>query len=123
MSVVGLIAGEASQVHPDQLSAESLLAFAYLVTIGSLLAFTAYVWLLRHAPISQVSTYAYVNPVVAIALGALLVGEDVTLLVLAGAAVIVGSVAVTVREERFRPRAPRALAAHVEGATGARSTG
>ena len=49
--------------------------------IGSLVAFTAYVWLLQHAPISQVATYAYVNPVVAIALGALFVDEEVTPLV------------------------------------------
>ena len=57
---------------------ESVLAFAYLVLVGSLCAFTAYAWLLKHAPISQVATYAYVNPVVAIALGALFVDEEVT---------------------------------------------
>jgi drug/metabolite transporter (DMT)-like permease len=123
MCLVGLMAGEASQVHPDRMSAESLVAFAYLVTVGSLLAFTAYSWLLRHAPISRVSTYAYVNPVVAIALGALFVSEEVTPLVAVGAAVIVGSVAVTMREERVRPARQRAVATHVEGVSGARSAG
>jgi drug/metabolite transporter (DMT)-like permease len=123
MAAVGLIAGEGSQVHAGQMSLESLLAFAYLVTFGSLLAFTAYVWLLRNAPISQVATYAYVNPMVAIGLGALFVGEDVTPLVLAGAAVIVGSVAVTVREEGGRPGRGGALARHVRRFAGAGRAG
>jgi drug/metabolite transporter (DMT)-like permease len=57
------------------------------------------VWLLKHAPISLVATYAYVNPVVAIALGALLLGEEVTALMALAAAVVVASVAGTVRRE------------------------
>ena len=101
--VVGLVAGEAGDVHVSEFSTESILAFAYLVVIGSLVAFTAYVWLLRNAPISQVATYAYVNPVVAIALGALFVDEEVTPLVAGAAAVIVASVAGTVRKEAPRP--------------------
>ena len=107
MLVAGLLAGEGAQLHPGSLSAESLIAFAYLVVFGSLVAFTAYAWLLAHAPISQVATYAYVNPVVAIALGALFVDEQITPLVVAGAGVIVGSVAITVRQEGQR-RAARA---------------
>ena len=67
----------------SEFSAESVAAFAYLVLVGSLIAFTAYAWLLSNAPISQVATYAYVNPVVAIALGALFVDEEVTPLVAA----------------------------------------
>ena len=101
--VVGLLAGEGGDVHVSEFSAESIAAFAYLVVVGSLIAFTAYVWLLRNAPISQVATYAYVNPVVAIALGALFVGEEVTPLVAVAAAVIVASVAGTVRKEAPRP--------------------
>ena len=100
--VVGLAAGEAGDVRVSEFSTESVLAFAYLVFIGSLVAFTAYVWLLRNAPISQVATYAYVNPVVAIALGALFVDEEVTPLVAGAAAVIVASVAGTVRQEAVR---------------------
>src|SRR3712207_8420054 len=99
MTLVGLVAGEAGEVDVAGFSAASVLAFAYLVVIGSLVAFTAYVWLLRNAPISQVATYAYVNPVVAIALGALFVDEAVTALVAGAAAVIVASVAGTVRQE------------------------
>jgi drug/metabolite transporter (DMT)-like permease len=105
---VGLVAGESGQVEFAAFSTESVLAFAYLVLIGSLVAFTAYVWLLQHAPISQVATYAYVNPVVAIALGALLAGEEVTPLVAVAAVVIVASVAGTIRREA--PRAPVAAA-------------
>ena len=99
MLVVGLVAGEGGAVAWGAFSAKSIAAFAYLVLVGSLVAFTAYVWLLQHAPISQVATYAYVNPVVAIALGALFVSEEVTPLVLGAAAVIVVSVAGTIRQE------------------------
>lgn len=97
--VVGLVAGEGSQVDVGGFSWESIVAFAYLVVVGSLCAFTAYAWLLKNAPISQVATYAYVNPVVAIALGALFVDEEVTLLMGVAAVVILASVAGTVREE------------------------
>ena len=95
----GLIAGEGADVHPGAFSADSVLAFLYLVVIGSVLAFSVYAWLLRNLPVSKVATYAYVNPVVAIVLGWLILGETVTATVLAGAAVIVLSVAVVVRAE------------------------
>ena len=69
---------------------ESLLALGYLVVVGSLVGFTAYVWLLRAAPVSLVATYAYVNPIVAVFLGWLLLGEAVTLqMAVAGAAIVV----------------------------------
>lgn len=97
--LVGLAAGEGGGVRLEAFSWESIAAFAYLVFIGSLIAFTAYAWLLKHAPISQVATYAYVNPVVAIALGALFVGEDVTPLMAVAAVVICASVAGTIRGE------------------------
>ena len=64
---------------------------------GSWLAFTAYAWLLQNAPVSRVATYAYVNPVVAIALGWAILDEAVTPLTFAGAAIIVASVAAVVR--------------------------
>ena len=93
LAVSGAIAGE----HVGTPSAESAWAWAYLVVIGSLVAYTSYTWLLRNAPISQVSTYAYVNPVVAVILGAIILGEDVGLVTVLGTAVIVASVAVIVR--------------------------
>jgi drug/metabolite transporter (DMT)-like permease len=107
MTLVALIAGEAGDVHPSTFSLDSLLAFAYLIVAGSLLAFTAYVWLLRHAPISTVATYAFVNPVIAVFLGWAILHEDVTAAVLAGTAAIVASVAAVVRREgRKRVGAP-----------------
>jgi hypothetical protein len=75
----------------------------YLALIGSVLAFTAYVWLLQNAPISQVSTYAYVNPVVAVLLGALLLGEQLTTVTMVGGAIILLAVALVIRAESLDP--------------------
>ncbi len=87
---LALATGEAWSGHA---SGESLLALAYLVGPGSLLALTCYVIALRRLPTSVVSTYAYVNPVVAVALGALLLGERLTVTALIGGAIVVASVA------------------------------
>lgn len=84
---------------------EAVLALGYLIVAGSLVGFTTYVWLLRSAPTSLVSTYAYVNPIVAVALAWLLLDESVSLqMVVAGSAVLV-SVAVILRSGRT-PVAP-----------------
>ena len=99
---VGLALGEAGEVDPAAFSARSLVAFSYLVVFGSWLAFTAYAWLLQNAAISKVSTYAYVNPVVAIILGWAILDEVITPLTLIGAAIIVVSVALVVRIENAR---------------------
>jgi drug/metabolite transporter (DMT)-like permease len=85
--------GELTRVDPGSVSAESLLALLYLIGPGSLLALTCYVIALRRLPTAAVSTYAYVNPVVAVSLGALFLGERPTLLTLAGGVVVVASVA------------------------------
>ena len=90
--LVGLAAAT-GEAWPGHASAESLLALAYLIGPGSLLALTCYMIALRRLPTSVVSTYAYVNPVVAVALGALLLGERLTLSALIGGAVVVASVA------------------------------
>jgi drug/metabolite transporter (DMT)-like permease len=90
----------------------SMLAWAYLVTIGSVVGYTAYTWLLTHAPLSTTSTYAYVNPVVAILLGVLFRGEHLTAQILVGAAIVVVAVAVVVRQE------PPAASTPEEGALG-----
>jgi drug/metabolite transporter (DMT)-like permease len=100
-----LIAGEGSGLGDDDVSAESMAAFAYLVTAGTLAAYTAYVWLLKNAPVSRVMTFAYVNPVVAIVIGWLALGEQVTPLMLAGALVVLASVAGTLRSDRPVPAA------------------
>ena len=97
--LLGSITGELPDVDPARFSSDSLIAFVYLILIGSLVAFTAYVWLLQHAPISKVATYAYVNPVIAIFLGWAILSETITATMFAGAAIVVGSVAAIVRQE------------------------
>jgi drug/metabolite transporter (DMT)-like permease len=99
MVLVGLAVGEGSEVDFAAFSGDSVLAFLYLIFIGSLVAFTAYVWLLRNVPISTVATYAYVNPVIAIFLGWAILSEEITFTVVAGAVAIVLSVAAIVRRE------------------------
>jgi drug/metabolite transporter (DMT)-like permease len=97
--VAGLVSGEAGEVDPSTFSTRSVIALTYLVAIGSWVAFTAYAWLLQNAPISRVATYAYVNPVVAILLGWLILDEVITPVMLIGAAIIVLSVMMVVRTE------------------------
>ena len=87
------------------IAARSVGAWAYLVIAGSIVGFTAYAWLLRVAPISLVVTHQYVNPLVAIALGMVFLGERPSLFALVGAALVVGAVYVAVRSES-RARAP-----------------
>jgi drug/metabolite transporter (DMT)-like permease len=95
----GLLTGEAAGLALDRLSGASLAAFAYLVVAGSVVAYTAYVWLLANAPVSQATTHTHVNPVVAVLLGWLILSERVTLASLAGAALVVGAVVAVVRHE------------------------
>lgn len=97
--VLGAARGEVGSAEASAFSVESVLAWLYLGVFGTLVAFTAYTWLLRNAPISKVVTHQYVNPLVAIVLGALLLDETITLATGLGAALIVGSVFVAVRSE------------------------
>ena len=106
MAMAGLAVGESAEVQFRDFSTRSVVAFAYLVIAGSFLAFTAYTWLLQNAPISTVATYAYVNPVIAVILGALILSEEITLTVVVGAVAIVVSVAAVVRRESTEPAAP-----------------
>jgi drug/metabolite transporter (DMT)-like permease len=77
LAIAGFGTGEARGIHADSFSAKPVVAFAYLVVVGSLVAFSAYAWLLKNVRISVVSTYAFVNPVVAVALGTLFLGEPI----------------------------------------------
>jgi len=99
MTLAGVVRGEASGLDPSSFSGASIAAFFYLIVFGSLLAFTAYVWLLQNAPISKVATYAYVNPVVAIGLGWLILQEEVTPIIILGASIIVLAVATVIQIE------------------------
>jgi drug/metabolite transporter (DMT)-like permease len=96
LGIVGLLRGEAAQVHPESFSMESLLGLGYLIVFGSWVAFSAYVWLLRVTRTSLVSTYAYVNPIVAVVLGWLILAEPVTLRTLVAGLVILVGVALIV---------------------------
>jgi drug/metabolite transporter (DMT)-like permease len=98
--LIGLAAGESKDFDLGAISGRSWLALAYLIVMGSVVAFSAYVWLLHHAPISLVATYAYVNPVIAVLLGALILNEPITAAVIAGGAVIVLGVVLVVSKER-----------------------
>ena len=99
LAAIGPLAGEHWGAAFANASVDSWLAIVYLATAGSIVAFTAYVWLLRNAPISKISTYAYVNPAVAVVLSALILGEAVTGLMVLGGAIILLAVAVVIRSE------------------------
>jgi drug/metabolite transporter (DMT)-like permease len=90
--LLGTATGEWRGLDTSRFGLAAWLGWGYLVVFGSLVAFTAYSWLLKHAPPARVATYAYVNPVVAVLLGWAMLGEKLTPQMLAGAAVIVGSV-------------------------------
>lgn len=122
--------GEYARVRLDQLDARGLISLAYLIVFGSLIAFSAYVWLIRVCSPAVVSTYAYVNPMVAVALGALFADERITSRLLIGAATIVASVVLITTQAALRKSAatrerasatalasdpPRAVAAGARG--------
>ena len=90
--LVSLVLGEWKTFDITQVSSQSWLGLVYLITFGSMIGFVAYIWLLQNAPISLVATYAYVNPLVAVLLGAWLASEPLTLRILAAAGIIIGSV-------------------------------
>jgi drug/metabolite transporter (DMT)-like permease len=104
--LAGTLGGETRGFAVSGVAGEAWAWLTYLVLVGSLVAFSAYVWLLQHAPISLTATYAYVNPVVAVGLGALVLDEPITAAVLVGGAVVVAGVCLVVSSERPRRRPP-----------------
>jgi len=104
LMVAGVIAGELPRFHPRAISLLSLGAFIYLVLIGAMVGFTAYIWLLRHCDPAKVATYAYVNPIVAVLLGAAFAGETLSARAAVAAALIIGSVAVVITAQQIKPR-------------------
>ena len=106
----GTATGQWAAFHPTAVTPRSLLALLFLIAFGAIVGFTAYLWLLRNANLATVSTYAYVNPVVAVFLGWALAGEVITPRIAAAAAVIVGSVVIiTLARTPAFDRAGRAL--------------
>jgi drug/metabolite transporter (DMT)-like permease len=110
LAVMAGLRGEFGTLRLEAVSAESLAALAYLTVVGSLLAFTTYGWLLRVAPLPLIATYAYVNPVVAVALGALVLREPIEPRTLLAGAIIVFAVALIVTT-RSRMSSPRRISA------------
>ena len=106
LCLVGVLRGERLTDFADA-TVRSWSGWIYLVTFGSLLGFTAFVWLLSHAPLSLVTTYAYVNPVVAVALGFLVLAEPLTVGVVVGGAIVVAGVVLVVSGERVGGRQVR----------------
>jgi drug/metabolite transporter (DMT)-like permease len=104
--LLGAVAfGEYAEVGSGTFASDSVLAWVYLVVMGSVVGFSAYAWLLRVAPISLVVTHQYVNPLVAIVLGMAFLGERPSPWALAGAALVIASVYIAIRAEF--PKAPR----------------
>jgi drug/metabolite transporter (DMT)-like permease len=114
--LAGIVTGEGRHFHPGAISIISLASFIYLVLIGAVVGYTAYIWLLRHCDPAKVATYAYVNPIVAVLLGAGFAGEQLTMRVLVAAALIIGSVAIVITMQQLQARAEPAITAAVEPA-------
>jgi drug/metabolite transporter (DMT)-like permease len=108
--VAATLAGELSRVHLERFSARSVVALLYLVGFGSIVAFSAYVYLLNHVSAALAGTYAFVNPAVAVFLGALLAHEALAPLVVLGGAVIIAGVALVVAGRSAAGRSDRGRA-------------
>lgn len=104
--VLAAVGGEFGRFDPGSVTTASLAAVAYLAVFGSIVAFSAYTWLLRQVPSSIVATYAYVNPVVAVALGWVVLGEALSSRTLVAASIIVAAVALIVRGRDSAAREP-----------------
>lgn len=110
LGALALVSGEPVGFDPAAVSSDSVAALLYLAFIGGLFAFSVYTWLLRVAPLPRVATYAYVNPIVAFILGAILLGEPITIRTVVAGAIIVVAVALIV-SARGRGRAPASAVA------------
>lgn len=97
---VGFALGEGSKLHPGSISLASLAGLVYLTLIASGVGFTCFSWLLKHAPVSRTATSSYIVPLVAVFAGWLILGERIGTQTVLGAALIVASVAVTVKTDR-----------------------
>jgi drug/metabolite transporter (DMT)-like permease len=105
------ISGEFQEIEPTVISLKSFLGLAYLVVFGSIIAFTAYTWLLQRCPPALVATHTYANPLVAVLLGWLIASEPLTIRVAVALAVILAAIVLVRRGERSAvPRAPESIA-------------
>jgi drug/metabolite transporter (DMT)-like permease len=109
--VASAATGEFGKLHRDEFTAHAWLAFGFLVVFGSMVAYTAYIWLLRNAELSLVTTYAFVNPVVAVILGAIILSEPFTVRSAIATAAVVAGVILMLRRNRPEPTPPEVLVA------------
>jgi drug/metabolite transporter (DMT)-like permease len=94
LAILALVHGDFRDLDVSGISLRAWSAFAYLVSIGSLVGFSTFVWLMKHSTPARVSTYAYVNPVVAVFLGWLIAGEPITSRTLVASAIIIAAVVI-----------------------------
>jgi drug/metabolite transporter (DMT)-like permease len=108
LAVLSLASGEAGDLPVSSVSGRSLFGMGYLIVMGTVVTFAAYVWLLRHVPPTRVATYAFVNPVVAVVLGWSIAGESLSAGALLATLVIVAAVAAAVSDNSraSRDRSP-----------------
>lgn len=114
LMIMGFLVGEPRNFHAGNITTLSLGAFAYLVLSGAIVGYTAYFWLLRHCEPAKVATYAYVNPIVAVLLGALFAHETVTLRTLLAAILIIGSVALIITIQQLKTKTMPPMMAAIE---------
>lgn len=101
--IAGLLSGEARGFHLGTISWRSWSALGYLIVFGSMVGFTAYIYILKKSTATRVATYAFVNPVVALFLGWLLIGESITLRTVIAAAVILSAVLLVITAPHHEP--------------------
>jgi drug/metabolite transporter (DMT)-like permease len=114
LTLLALVSGDAGRLSPGQVSVASWAALLYLVVFGSLVAFTCFAWLLTVSTPSKVSTAGYVNPMVAVFLGWVFHGEQLTIRSLAASLVIIAGVALIITGRRTGPRAAPAAGSPVK---------
>jgi drug/metabolite transporter (DMT)-like permease len=102
--IAGFATGEWRHFDPRQITVQSLGAFVYLVLIGGIIGYVSYAWLLRYCEPAKVATYAYVNPIVAVSLGAIFAGEKLTMRTAGAAALIIGSVALVITADQLKAK-------------------
>jgi drug/metabolite transporter (DMT)-like permease len=101
--IAGILSGEVGALHLGAISARSWAALGYLIVFGSMVGFTAYIYILKKSTATRVATYAFVNPVVALFLGWLLIGESITLRTVIAAGVILTAVLLVITAPRGAP--------------------
>lgn len=107
LALAGFVRGEAATLNPAAFSLKSIAAFVYLVLAGSLIGFTAYIWLLKNVGVAKASTYAFVNPIVAVFLGYALAGEKLTSqTALAACFVIIAVIVITLSPQNTEVERP-----------------